>query len=168
MLHRPTIDVQKCNIRKYSTFECLEVIVKGNGELLRISTIYRTGKLNFEMRELFFSQINEYCETLLLKTGKRIICGDFNVLVEKREPESIEFIDTMECNGYVQIVHGPTHCGGGTLDLLFLRKDDFDVDDVIPSLNVYDLNISVGSDHSFIEFDIPFNVTHIEKHMDYI
>ena len=48
-----------------------------------------------------------------------------------------------------------------TLDLLFLRKDDFDVDDVIPSLNVYDLNISVGSDHSFIEFGIPFNVTHI-------
>ena len=67
VLHRPNVDVRKCNIKKYSTFECLEVTVKGNNELLRITTIYRSGKLTLETRNLFLSQINEYCETLLLK-----------------------------------------------------------------------------------------------------
>ena len=149
MLHSPNIDVRKCNIKKYSTFECLEVTVKGNNELLRRTTIYRTGKLTLEMRNLFLSQINEYCETLLLKTGKSMICGDFNMHVERREAESTEFIDSMECNGYVQLIEGSTHRGGGTLDLLFLRNDDFDVDDVKSMLKVH--NLCFSADHSFIE-----------------
>ena len=123
VLHRPNIDVRKCNIKKYSTFECLEVTVKGNNKLLRITTIYPTGKLT-ETRNLFLSQINEYCATLLLKTGKSMICGDFNMHVERREAESTEFIVAMECNGYVQLVEESTHRDSGTLDLLFLRNDD--------------------------------------------
>ena len=164
ILYKPYIDIKKCNIKKYSTFESLEVTVKGNGELLRISTIYRTGKMNLEMRELFFLQINEYCETLLSKTGKSIINGDFNIHVEKTELESTEFIDNMECNGYTQVVRGPTHRDGSTLDLIFLRKNDFNVDDLKCSLNVYELICSVGSDHSFIEISIPFKNPTIRKH----
>ena len=165
VMNRPNIDVQKCNIKKYSTFECLEVKVKGVDELLRMSTIYRTGNLSTEKRELFLYQLNEYCETLLLKTGKSIICGDFNIHIERKELESTEFIDAMECNGYFQIVHEPTHCNGGTLDLIFLRKDDFDIDNITSSLKIYDLSFSLGSDHSFVEFDIPLKILLAQKQL---
>ena len=71
----------------------------------------------------------------------------------------------MECMGYTQIVQGPTHCSGGTLDIIFLKKDDFDIDDVTSSVKVHDLSASVGSDHAFIEFDIPFKVPCVQKQL---
>ena len=165
VLHKSNIEVRKCNIKKYTTFECLEITAKGKNEMLRISTIYRTGKMTAETRVMFLSEINEYCETLLIKKGKSVICGDFNIHVERKDAESVDSIDTMECNGYEQLVQGVTQLDGGTLDLIFMRKDDFDVDNVKPTLTIHDLSLSVGSDHSFIEFDIPFIISEHSKYV---
>ena len=46
-----------------------------------------------------------------------------------------------------------------------MRNEEFDVDDVKSTLKVHNLGFSAGSDHSFIEFDVPFIIPQVNKHL---
>ena len=74
----------KNNTRKYSSFEVLESIIKTNNCLIRLCVVYRTtqAKTNYENTKLlkFFDDFDSYLETLVIKSGMPIICGDFNII----------------------------------------------------------------------------------------
>ena len=57
-LFKPNINAKQCKIQSYSSFECLEITVKNNSDLLIIIVIYRTGKMDLEKREIFMSEID--------------------------------------------------------------------------------------------------------------
>ena len=60
VIHKNGIDIKKCNVHTYKTFELLEVTIKGTQDLLRVSTLYRTGKMSTEGRSLFAAELEDY------------------------------------------------------------------------------------------------------------
>ena len=68
---------------------------------------------------------------------RNIICGDFNISDENCETESREFLDLMEMKSFCQLVKGETHKDGVTLDLIFIRNDDVDIDDLCFNTIIY-------------------------------
>ena len=123
VLYKENIDLKKCNICHYKSFEVLEVVIKGKLDLLRVSTFYRTGKMSTENRASFSNDLDDYLQNLMLKRGEKILCGDFNVHVEnKLNLDRKALYDITESYSFVQLVKEPTHKEGGTLDLIFLSK----------------------------------------------
>ena len=84
VLFRSGIDVKKCTTNgvKHSTFELLEVVIKSNNDLFRVSTFYRTGKMSVKGRELFETELDQYLLSLVQKKGDKLLCGDFNIHVQ--------------------------------------------------------------------------------------
>ena len=64
-------------------------------------------------------EFSTYVDTLLEKSGKPIICGDFNIHVENPNDSTAQsFISLYQSKGFLQHVNCPTHHSGGTLDLI--------------------------------------------------
>ena len=157
VLYKENIDLKKCNICHYKSFEVLEVVIKGKLDLLRVSTFYRTGKMSTENRASFSNDLDDYLQNLMLKRGEKILCGDFNVHVEnKLNLDRKALYDITESYSFVQLVKEPTHKEGGTLDLIFCQNFSKYYSLINDSVLIHDLCFSVTSDHNFIEFVIPF------------
>ena len=108
---------QEVKLTNYVTFEVQEVLLFGKGESVRFSTVYRTGYLSVENRGIFINEINDYMDSLLPKEGINVVWGDFNIRPDGKELLNLEFMDIMELKGFKQLVHNPTHIGGGILRL---------------------------------------------------
>jgi hypothetical protein len=69
----------------------------------------------------FLSEFAEFLSTLVLKTDKVIIVGDFNIHVDvENDSFSTAFISLLDSIGFSQSVHEPTHCFNHTLDLVLV------------------------------------------------
>ena len=51
VLYKDFIDLDKCKTNSYKSFEVMEVTIKGINELVRVSTMYRTGKMSTQGRQ---------------------------------------------------------------------------------------------------------------------
>ena len=119
------------------------------GRLQEISTKQFIADLDILLSE----QIN--CADTLILTG------DFNYHYEKTEKSDvISLADLTSSYGLSQIVSGPTHKLGHTLDLLFVNKHEFDLQ--VRQPESYNLG-----DHYPLFFEIPniynFNKTEPKK-----
>lgn len=157
VLFKPYLTIEKCFTQSYKTFEVLQSTIKSSNNLLRVSTFYRTGHMTTVGRSEFTSDLDSYLESLISLKGENILCGDLNVHVENlTELDTTELYDVTKKYGFSQLVEGPTHLEGGTLDLVFVQ-DGGNCNELIKhTLHVHDLCHSVTSDHSFIEFLVPF------------
>ena len=159
VLYKDFIDLDKCKTNSYKSFEVMEVTIKGINELVRVSTIYRTGKMSTQGRTAFANELNEYLQSLTQKKGTKILVGDFNIHVEdENNLDRKELYDVTESYGFSQVVKEPTHKDGGTLDLVFAQNETKCLSLIQNSLYLYDLCYSVTSDHTFIEFSVPLTL----------
>ena len=168
VLFKEHINVQKCNIKSYKTFEILEVIINGNNDLLRVSTFYRTGKMTAQGRIMFTNDLDDYLGNLMQKKGEKLLCGDFNIHVQNNDNlDTKTFYSVTESYGFCQLVNSPTHRDGATLDLVFIQKQGNYRSLIQNSLLIHDLCFSLTSDHNFIEFTVPFKKETVEmKHIE--
>ena len=148
------------NVSKYSSFEALECVVKTTTQLIRLCVIYRSTKVttkdryNLTKTSLFFEQFGEYLDTLQLKGGSPILCGDFNFHVEDAlDSVAQRFLAVCSSRGFNQHVEQATHIAGGTLDLVLTRNN---ITDNICLKNL-DIESSTGttSDHFLVSFEVP-------------
>ena len=103
-----------------STFECLEIFVKGSVGL-RLAVIYRTGNDHSQ----FLAEFGEYLISFVSKGGVPILLGDFNVrFQDDTDRFTQKFKALLDSEGWLQHVAGPTHNRGSTLDLVLTRSSD--------------------------------------------
>ncbi|KAL5251958.1 hypothetical protein ACHWQZ_G014934 [Mnemiopsis leidyi] len=150
------------DVKRYSSFEVLECVLKGDDNMLRLSVVYRsTQSKNYDGTKVskFMQEFDEYLDTLVGKSGSPIICGDFNFHVENNtNSTAINFISLCESKGFIQHIQSPTHISGGTLDLIFTLGN---ISDALPVLNTaVESNTGTLSDHYLVSFQTHFsNVT---------
>ena len=148
------------NVPKYSSFEVLECVIKSSNGLVRLCVIYRSTQItskeryNLTKTSLFFDQFGEYLDSLQLKGGSPIICGDFNFHVEdKLDAVAQKFVTLCKSRGFTQHIDKPTHIAGGTLDLVLTRNN---ITDNLP-ITKLEIETATGttSDHFLVSFEIP-------------
>ena len=157
VLYKDVINIKKCNVTLYESFEVLEVTRNGKSDIIRVSTIYRTGKMSTEGRNNFINELDDYLQSLCLKKGEKLLVGDFNIHVhEDGDLDTKALYLATESYGFCQVLNQPTHKNGGTLDLVFAQAESKCLHSIQESLYVYDICHSLTSDHNFIEFTVPF------------
>ena len=148
------------NVAKYSSFEVLECVIKSSTGLIRLCVIYRSTQItskeryNLTKTSLFFDQFGEYLDSLQLKGGSPILCGDFNFHVEdKFDAVAQKFVTLCKSRGFIQHIDKSTHIAGGTLDLVLTRNN---ITDHLPITNL-EIEEATGttSDHFLVSFEIP-------------
>ena len=164
---------RQIKINKYAFFKTQEVTLVCTNKLLRFSTFYRTGPLSVEERVHFLGELNDYMETLVLKTGDNIVWGDFNIC--KNQPQNKllykDFLDLMESKGFKCLINEPTHIldlylldTGGVLDLVFIS-----VDFCIQNLEIFDHRSGFEiSDHYPIKFDLRLTAQNSNEYIETI
>ena len=96
----------------------------------------------------FLSDFSEFLSSLILKTDKVIIVGDFNIHVDVHNDSlSTAFVSLLDSIGFSQCVHEPTHCFNHTLDLVLAYGIE------IEHLTVFPQN-PLLSDHYLVTFEI--------------
>ena len=157
VLYKPDLNVNKCNIKSYKSFEVLQVTIKSLHSFIRVSTFYRTGKLSSNKRAVFINELDNYLESLIRLKGENVLCGDFNIHVEnEKHIDTSSLYSVTNSYGFTQIIKESTQRSGGTLDLLFLRDDSNLKQLADKSIYVHELSYSLSSDHNFIECFLPF------------
>lgn len=165
------------NVKKYSSFEVHEALVRGPSDLIRLCVIYRstqhTTKAKYEAtkQSKFFEEFSDYLDCLAAKSGIPVIAGDFNFHIERSE-DSItrQFVALFEERGFQQHITEPTHISGGTLDILLTRcqlddtKKEYNFENVHISDNIDVENCSVisetgtTSDHFLVTFQLTLEI----------
>ena len=149
------------DVKKYSSFEVLECVLKTDSEMLRLSVVYRsTQSKSYEETKItkFMDEFEDYLDALVGKTGSPIICGDFNFHVEDTmNATAKKFIALCESKGFFQRISSPTHISGGTLDLMFTLEN---ISDALPISNVrVEPDTGTLSDHFLVSLqtDLSFS-----------
>ena len=108
--------VTKQFTKKFSSFEVTELLIKNNGQKMRVCSVYRS--VTKSSLPVFISEFEEYLRGLLCKPGKPIIAGDLNFHLENHDDVAAnQFKTLLALLGYHQHVHEATHVHGGTLTL---------------------------------------------------
>lgn len=131
----------------FESFECLQLTISiGPGDCLNLFVIYRSG--SSKCNNKYFSDFSSLLETIALSPGQLVICGDFNIHVNKPDDsDARKLLDLLQSAGLKQHVDFPTHVSNNTLDLLITRDLESCASNVAP---VHGL----PSDHTGIICDI--------------
>ncbi|KAL5266963.1 hypothetical protein ACHWQZ_G004117 [Mnemiopsis leidyi] len=154
------------DVKRYSSFEVLECVLKGDDKMLRLSVVYRsTQSKNYDGTKVskFMQEFDEYLDTLVGKSGSPIICGDFNFHVENNTNSTAQnFISLCESKGFIQHIQSTTHISGGTLDLIFTLGN---ISDALPVLNTtVESNTGTLSDHYLVSIQTHFTNVNNKQH----
>ncbi len=148
------------NVSKFSSFEVLETLLETSTTTIRLCVVYRSTQLSSKKKydetklTKFFEDFDNYLDLLENKSGRPLICGDFNFHVESEsDPSAKQFITLFTDRGFKQHVTAPTHISGGTLDLVLTRSLDADYID-ISELQVT-TTTGTTSDHYLVSFEVP-------------
>ena len=134
----------------YKTFEVVmqNLKISNNSCSVTLVTIYRLGK---ESKSDFINEFYSFTEFLIMNFTNFIICGDFNIHVNKPSETFVsEFNDILSTFSLKQSVHEPTHVCGNTLDLIIHDPTVLDICDI-------HVEKPDESDHSIIFFNMQCN-----------
>lgn len=71
----------------------------------------------------FFEEFPEFLQSMMLGGGDQILVGDINFHIEKETDSSTSrFVDLLDSVSLKQLVKGPTHRSGHTLDIFVVRE----------------------------------------------
>lgn len=148
------------NVAKYSSFEALEAVLTTSTDTLRLCVVYRSTqhksrKKYLETRQAkFFEDFSDYLDCLSSKSGKPMICGDFNFHLENQTDSiACQFLNLIQEKGFTQHITSSTHVSGGILDLVLTQdtcNDRIDVRDIFVTENT-----GTTSDHFLVGFNVP-------------
>ena len=137
----------KCNFKRkcYDTFQYTNVVLDGNVKI-HLICVYRLQETSVTQ---FMYDLNELLAYHTSNSDTIILVGDFNFHFEFSESNEVKsLVDLTSTYGLSQLVVGPSHKLGHTLDLVFANIHEFD----LPIIHPLDLNVS---DHSPILFNLP-------------
>ena len=127
----------------FASFEHMDITVECGGKLLRVIIIYRPppSKKNRLIPSLFYEEFSQMIEleSLVTRSSKLLILGDFNIHVDSvNDHEACKFLGLLQSSNLCQMVVGPTHMKGHTLDLVISSTSenlisDIRVDSSLPS-----------------------------------
>lgn len=122
----------------------------------RLVSLYRRGEVPFTT---FITEFTELITHLFTSTDKFIICGDFNIHMNRcRESNTVNFLDLVEeLDLSCHIPLGMTHEDGNTIDFIITDKTS---QECVGPLSVD--YIETMSDHYPVLFDL--DVVHAESH----
>ena len=132
----------------YSSFESLILSLpyparRGVQPMLFV-TVYRPPGPYSE----FLTEFSVFLSSLVLKTDRAIVVGDFNIHVDNvNDSLGSAFISLLDSVGFCQCVHEPTHCFNHTLDLVLTYGIEVDHLTVFP-------HVPLLSDHYLITFEL--------------
>jgi hypothetical protein len=103
------------------------VIISNSKRDIYYVLVYRTYpsvKNGFKTSQ-FLSEYDDFLIQVNSMSGKVVMLGDFNFHCDLPEKSEVaQFLAMIEGAGFCQLVNGPTHIGGHTLDLVIVRLDD--------------------------------------------
>ena len=133
----------------YNSFECvIQTLITSNSCVnLTMIVIYRLGK---ESYSVFIDELYEFVEYVKLNFKYFVICGDFNIHVNKpTDPDNIKFMNLLSAFSLKQTMEVSTHKLGNTLDLIIYDPEYIIIKDI-----VVDSDDTLGSDHFIIHFKL--------------
>ena len=144
IVHKDNLQLLASECQDYQSFEYVERKFSCRSASYNLVSLYRPPSLPFTQ---FLEDFTLYLESLLISKPRLIICGDFNIHMNKPDnPDTARFNQLLESSGLKQHVTGPTHKLGNTLDLLLTREPE-----EIFNINIVNDHIS---DHMTVFFDI--------------
>ena len=131
------------------SFEIMEVTINFNHHITRLAVIYRPGHPGTDRN--FMDDFGLFLENFSRKSGKLLVCGDFNYWVDNpsMKPYSAEFLEQIDLNNFVNHIPHPTHVSGHTLDLVLSPVDS----DYISAVDVAPID-PIVSDHALVTFSL--------------
>ena len=148
LLIKNTLETKQVKMKQFQTFEhhALKVNMEGN-EWVTLVSIYR---LDYEPIDLFFTEFTQLLERTI--TEKCVIAGDINIHCEKEEDQhAVQLNNLLSTYNLTQIIHGPTHKKGHTLDVVIVRLEDTEISGV-------EVTDTGHSDHFMIGFSMECSV----------
>ena len=104
------------NVSKYSSFEVLEALLQTSSDLLRLCVVSRSTQSSTKQKyqetkkALFFEEFSDYLDVLSSKSGRPVICSDFNFHLEDDSDTSVQkFVSIYQSKGFTQHIEDVTH-----------------------------------------------------------
>lgn len=151
ILYRNNLSIKEreASVTKYESFEFVSILLrlKSTENILLIS-VYRKQEIPYSV---FQDEWNVFLDNYIDKNVSLLVVGDLNLWVDITEDkESKCFLSLMNAYGLDQVVTGPTHRCGHTLDQIYVNQYQVNL-----SYTVVNDFLGVCSDHSPILIDIP-------------
>ena len=159
VLIRANITGKQLLSKEFHSFEhCVVRIPLNNKESMILITVYR---LQYVPVGEFLDEFEEILEKYAILQNEFIIAGDVNIHFETDECSSRKFKDLLDSYDLKQLVTGPTHIAGHTIDVVISpNKESYVVDMDIRRIDL--------SHHFLIEFGVSVSVsTTITKSITY-
>ena len=151
LVYRSHFKVNTTKTYTFETFECILVsLACSSSRQITFVVVYRFCEL---FPTSFLTEFYDFIDSVFIHFKNFVILGDFNLHVNKCfNPSIVKFYDILSTFGFSQLVEGPTHKLGNTLDLIITNRDE---------IEIKDLKIDFGdtkSDHAKIFFNISIDI----------
>lgn len=105
-------------VQQFPSFECL-VLSISTPTAITIATVYRPPKANYA----FMSEFADLLSMLCFKFKRIVILGNFNIHIYTNDcMMTKDFLFLLDCFNLKQMISGPTHNRGHTLDLVIANN----------------------------------------------
>ena len=115
IIYKPTVKLIKVSHNHEQSFESVSAKLKcSDNSWIFCCCVYRTGPLGS-----FLDDFDTFISDIFVKYDRFILCGDANIHLDDAQSQGAKrFTDIIESYGLHQIVVGPTHIAGHTLDFI--------------------------------------------------
>ncbi|XP_053151089.1 uncharacterized protein LOC128344612 [Hemicordylus capensis] len=145
VIFRETLPVSRCPVRQSQNFECLSLRV-GLRDRLGILLVYRPPRCT----SVSLPELAGVVSEVALGSPRLIVLGDFNVHAEAPLVGAAQdFMASMATMGLSQLVSGPTHVAGHTLDLVFADREINDLE-----AGEFEITPLSWADHHLVGFSL--------------
>ena len=159
LIYKDVFNLKNAKVHNFDTFECVVASIQSNFCNLNVVIVYRFCELN---RSLFLSEFYNFLDSIYLDFSNLIILGDFNLHVNNvLDPVILKFDDILSSFNLSQLVQGPTHNLGNTLDLVIVNSNETKISDLHADFNS-------GSDHAYIFFKINNELKEASKTRNFV
>lgn len=142
--------------KAFTHFEHMDCHISADGHTTRLAVVYRPppSSRNGLKNSVFFQEWPLFMEGFITCQLDTIILGDMNIhLDEPTDPTAARFISTLHSHGMSQLVLGPTHIKGHTLDVVIVKDThrcvhDLEVTDPV----LCDQSGNTAGDHYAVTF----------------
>ena len=146
------LTIKRINIKCSAEILSIQITFP-NGQKIIVCTLYRVGTLGMEN----FIKIEAYLQSICKRRGisNFVLLGDVNMnktkwlTLETQCNTEQAFLDLFCELGLTQLIRGPTHNKGGTLDIVLTRSESN-----ITDIKILDYDEICKSDHRPIKFNI--------------
>lgn len=146
--------------KEFTHLEHLDCVISGQDSMeVRLCTVYRppsSSKNGLKMCT-FLEEWAVLLDQLTIAAHRVIITGDINIHMDDVvHPDTVKFSSVLDSHGFSQHVHGPTHKGGHTLDLVLTRDTDTVLDQlpVVTDPCLFNNHGETSGDHLAVIFHV--------------